>query len=320
MKSRQINHIAALFALSLGLVLIGRQAVWAGPSPASEGVDPTPISSCGTLSGNNTIYQLTQNINTSSTGNCIVLGGSDNTLDLQGFNITFTGAAGASKGAGLFIESTANEDVVEGSNSTISGFQEGVLDEGANTVGDDINCGPNTVGLELAGSDSTEIWTNFSADSNTAQGVYLKSCGDECTISDFDASNNGADGVLITGSEGPRVSIFQATQNGGDGVHVGCSSSKCSGGNNSEVKVGDAPIGFAGGAALTGNAGDGLFLDKSESTAQDQIFLTFASGNGGIDLHDANNTCGDNHWVHNQFGTAEAGTTPNPSCIPNVPF
>ncbi len=116
MKSRQINHIAALFALSLGLVLIGRQAVWAGPSPASEGVDPTPISSCGTLSGNNTIYQLTQNINTSSTGNCIVLGGSDNTLDLQGFNITFTGAAGASKGAGLFIESTANEDVVEGSN------------------------------------------------------------------------------------------------------------------------------------------------------------------------------------------------------------
>ena len=182
MKSRQINHIAALFALSLGLVLTGPQAVWAGHSSASEGVDPTPVTSCGTLSGSNTIYLLTQNINTSSTGNCIVLGGHDNTLDLQGFNITFVGAAGASKGAGLFIESSANEDVVEGFNSTISGFEEGVLDEGANTAGDGINVEENKVGLEMAGSDSTEIWTNFSADDNTDQGVYLNSCGDECGI------------------------------------------------------------------------------------------------------------------------------------------
>lgn len=318
MKSRQINHIAAFFALSLGLVLTGPQAVWAGHSSASEGVDPTSVTSCGTLSGSNTIYLLTQNINTSSTGNCIVLGGHDNTLDLQGFNITFVGAAGASKGAGLFIESSANEDVVEGFNSTISGFEEGVLDEGANTAGDGINVEENNVGLEMAGSDSTEIWTNFSADSNTAQGVYLKSCGDECTISDFDASNNGADGVLITGSEGPRISVFTAFDNGGDGVHVGCPSGGC--GSNSEVKIGDAPIGITTTPAISGNKGDGVFLDASESSTIDQVYVINSTGNTGFDLHDATSTCGDNHWVHNNFGTSKAGTVTSPACIPLNPF
>ncbi len=315
MKSKWTTLIAAFFGLSVGLVLMGSQVAWAKVArPFVGAVDPTNVSGCTTLSGNGTIYLLTQNITTTGTGNCIVVSGHDDTLDLQGFNIT--GPGDSSNGDGIRI--TGSENVIEGFNGTISGFAVGVYDVGANTAGDGINVESNTVGLEMAGSgEATEIWTNFSADGNSEQGVYLKSCGDECSISDFDASNNGADGLLITGSEGPRISIFTALDNGGDGVHVGCTSG-C--GSNSEVKVGDAPIGITTTPAISGNAGDGVFLDASESSNQDQVYVMNSTGNGGIDLHDASSTCGNNHWVHNNFGTSKAGSVTSPSCIPLSPF
>jgi|SRR5208282_1833119 len=309
----------SIFALTVGLVFTGSQAAWAKkPHASANAVDPTSVTACGTLSANNTIYQLTQNISTAATGNCIVLSGHNDTLNLFGYSITFTGTAGTSTGAGLDV--TGDTNVIEGFNATISGFAEGVLDSADNTVGDNINLISNGIGLELVSGGSTQMWTNFSADSNTAQGVYLKSCSDECGVSDFDASDNGGDGVLITGSATARVNVFTAFDNGGAGVHVGCTSG-C--GANSSVEVGDAPIGITTTPAISGNKGDGIFLDASESTRADQVFLIKASGNGvtsGYDLHDASATCGSNHWVGNDYGTANANGVSDPACIPLTTF
>jgi len=305
-------------ALIGALLLTGPQSASAKTSHSSPNVvDPTSITGCGTLSSDNTIYALANNITTTGTGNCIVLSGASQTLDLAGHDITFAGTAGTSTGAGLLITNEASEDVVEGDNSTITGFKEGVLDQGLDTAGDDINLISNGIGLELNGGGffgGTDIWTNFAAESNTAQGVYLKSCGDECTIWDFFSASNGGDGVLITDSAGARVSVFSSVENGGAGVHVGCSGS-C--GCNSAIKIGDAPTAGAGSPAITLNAGDGILLDASESGNADQVYLVKASGNTGIDLHDASYTCSNNHWVHNQYGTSKAGSTSDPACIPN---
>jgi hypothetical protein len=312
------------FGLAAGLLLTGPQAAWARTKKLHSfaPVDPTLISGCGTLGASNTIYVLTNPITTTGTGDCIVLSGNNDTLDLADNDITFTGTPGTSAGAGVMI--TGGTDVVEGDNSTITGFAEGVVDNGANTVGDDINLISDGIGLQLSGGGffgGTEMWTNFAAIGNTTSGVFLKSCGDECAISDFFSSNNGGDGVLITGSAGPRVSIFSSVNNGGAGVHVGCPS--CSTANTS-VRIGDAPVGFISGPAITGNGGDGILLDVSESAAQDQVFLTNVrlNGNGSttFDLHDATSTCGGNHWVHNEYDTSEAGGVTNPLCIPNTPI
>jgi hypothetical protein len=310
-----VGASAAGLILSVGLILAGSQAAWAKHHVSSDDITPTSVTGCGTLSGNGQIYLVTQNITQTGIqlGSCIVLSGHDNTLDLQGFNISFTGIF--TLGAGVRV--TGAENVIEGSNGTISGFVEGILDTGGNTAGDGVNVTGNSVGLELAGGgESTEIWTNFSADSNSDQGVFIQNCGDECSVSDFDASGNSEDGVLVTGSTGARISVFTADGNGGDGVHIGSSS----GSGNTESRVWDAPIGFPSGAAVTANLGDGIFLDASESSAQDQVVFNFVEGNSGIDLHDATTTCGNNHWVHNDFGTgtAQAGSTPNPACIPNT--
>src|ERR1019366_7090433 len=115
----------SIFALTVGLVFTGSQAAWAKKPPApANAVDPTSVTACGTLSGNNTIYQLTQNITTASTGNCIVLSGDNDTLNLQGYNITGPGA-GTSTGSGISI--TGSTNVIEGFNTTISGFAVGVM-------------------------------------------------------------------------------------------------------------------------------------------------------------------------------------------------
>ena len=318
----------SFLALTAALVLTGPQAAWAKkPHASANAVDPTDITACGTYSASNTIYLLTANISTTSTGTCITLSGDDTTLALQGFNITYTGV-GTQTGDGILIKSTANEDVIEGGGSEVSGFAVGVLDQGANTAGDDMITVGNGIGLELNGtSTGTEIWTNIDSSSNTAQGIFINRCTDECGVSDFFVSDNGGDGVLVTGSEGPRLSVFSAEGNGGAGVHVGCTStnSNCSGHANSEVKIGDAPEG-AGGPdtpGVTGNAGDGIFLDQSEATVKDQVYLIFAGGNGvssGYDLHDASSTCGNNHWVTNDYDTAQAAGVSNPACIPLTPF
>jgi hypothetical protein len=315
----------SLLALTVVLVLTGPQDAWAKKNHASasaNAVDPTSVTGCGTLSGDNTIYQLTTNITTSSTGNCIVLSGSNDTLNLAGYSITGPGAA-TSTGAGVRV--TGSTNVIEGFNTTISGFAVGVMDRAANTLGDSINMTYNGIGLEVtnggfSGSGTTQMWANFYADYNTAQGLYLYNCADECVATDFDASNNGADGVLITGSADARVNVFTAYDNGGAGVHVGCAFG-C--GTNSTITVVDAPIGVISTPAVTGNKGDGIFLDASESSAQDQVVLVKATGNGvtsGYDLHDATATCGSNHWVSNNFGTADANGVPNPACIPLTSF
>jgi hypothetical protein len=307
---------ASVFALAISLVFT--QAAFAKAKPHS--VHDPAVTACGTLSLSNVIYVVTVDINTASTGNCLVLTGHDASLDLNGHNIAFTGPAGTSVGAGVKV--TGDFDVVDGFDGTVSGFAVGVLDQANNTVGDAINMMGNGIGLELSGG--TDIWTNFFASSNTAQGVYVNSCSDECTISDFQSDTNGGDGVLITGSDGARASVFEVAGNGGNGVHVGCSSSSCGGGesSNSEVRIGDAPVGFEtpGEGGVDGNALDGVLLDKSEGSNRDQVFLVKSLHNTGIDLHDVTTTCGNNHWFHDNYSTAKAGATVNPACIPNVPF
>src|ERR1700730_4616776 len=65
----------ALFALTLGVAVTASGVAWASPHKAL--VDPTSFSTCGTLSASNTIYVLTANIVTASTGNCITLSGNN---------------------------------------------------------------------------------------------------------------------------------------------------------------------------------------------------------------------------------------------------
>src|ERR1700685_203183 len=76
-----------LFAFIVGVGLAASGAAWAKARKA-EAVDPTSVTACGTLSASNTIYLVTTNLVQTGSGNCIVLTGNYDTLDLQTNNIT----------------------------------------------------------------------------------------------------------------------------------------------------------------------------------------------------------------------------------------
>jgi hypothetical protein len=314
-----IRPLMALAVLALGLGIsatawarVARNALVLGP-------DPTAVTACGTLSGNSVIYQVKNNIATSSTGNCIVLSGNNSALDLHGFTITGPGLL--SLGSGILV--TGANDVVEGFNGFVTGFLVGVTDSGSNNNGDDINMTANGTGLVMSGT--TSKWANLSVDSSTSNGILLNGCADECLVTDAFVHDNGGHGILVksrsggdgsTGSDGATVDVFVSNDNGGDGVHVGCLAGVC--GPSNAVSVLD---GFAGPAFGSGdpNSGRGVVIDSSEASSKEVISTVTATGNT-IDLFDASSGCGTgNLWFDNTAGSSQAGLTPNPTCIPIAP-
>ncbi len=306
---------AAVFALATP------NPAWAKRrKPAASGPDPTSVSACGTLSGNNVIYQVTADITTASTGTCITLSGNNSAFDLHGF--TITGPGGSSNGSGIWVKGNLN--VIEGLNGLVTGFKYGVTDTGNGTVGDDINLTDNGTGLFTSSTQSTR-WTNMEVAGNTSNGIYLYDCDDGCSITDFFAHDNGLDGVLVVDSENAKLDLFTATSNGGDGVHIGA---PCTSGygckRNSGVVVADGFAGIADMADPLGpNIGSGVVLDLSEAASQDKVTVIRATGNM-IDLFDETTNCGSNPfnlWFNNEYDTSKAGSTLSPTCIlPSIPL
>jgi hypothetical protein len=311
----------ALLACAVVVALATPNRAWAKkPKVAASGPDPTSVSACGTLSGNNVIYQVTGDITTAITGTCLTLSGSNSALDLHGF--TITGPGGSSTGSGIKV--TGNYDLVEGLNGLVTGFKFGVTDSGTGTVGDDINLSENDTGLFTSNS-HFDRWTNMELAGNTSNGIYLFDCDDGCSMTDFFTHDNGLNGVLVVDSNYAKLDLFTSTSNGGDGVHVGLPCTTGAGCKHDlGIVVTDGHSGIFGAADPLGpNAGFGVVLDLSEAKAQDKIAVVQATGNM-IDLFDETANCGSNPfnlWFNNEYDTSKAGATPSPTCIePSIPL
>ncbi len=317
----------ALLAFAVGVALAAPGTAWAKHKhtdavASAVGPDPTAINgpNCPTsnLSGTNTIYYLTGNLSTTSTtANCINLTGDRDALLLNGYTISGPGST-VTSGAGISI--SGDNDVVEGFNAFVTGFRTGISDTGDNTLGDDVNIGAfpplttlgNGTGLLMTGG--TDRWGNFSVAGNAGTGIFLNGCSDECTIFDFATTDNGGDGLLIQEGDQPSASVFIAADNGGNAVHLGGTTSFK---KNTAAFVLDGFLASPNG--VSDNTGNGILLDSSESTSQDQVSTVNATGNGDgsstFDLHDATSTCGNNLWYNNSFDTSRAGSVSSPACI-----
>ncbi|MGB8411340.1 MAG: hypothetical protein WCE23_00790 [Candidatus Binatus sp.] len=302
----------AFLALTAALVLAGPQAAWAKKAHASvNAVDPTAVSACGqSTAASNTIYYLTANLTEASdSASCIVLSGSNSALNLYGYNIT---GPGDTKSTAYGIEITGTHTVVEGFNSVISGFMYGIYDNGTQDFGDDVNVTENVDGLVIGSTNHTHDWSNFAAYSNTANGVWMDGCQDDCFLTDFLAYDNGTNGLLLHDTTGAAVSVFIAADNGTNGVELD--------GTNSGAVVADAyltDLTFIESpyTSISGNTENGIYLASGESN--DQVTTAYADGNGNdtayFDLRDGNASCGSDLWFNNTFTTAEANTTKYPT-------
>jgi len=321
----------ALFVFAIGIALAASGPAWAKPKSAATGPDPTTVIPCTasttTLSANNTVY-VVSSFTTTFTGTCIKLIGNNDLLTFSAGGSTVQGpGATSSSGAGIDIEGT--NDVINGRASNVTGFAIGILDNGSNTLGDNIDVGcfagscatadGNGIGLEMTGG--TVRWNNVGSAYNTGDGIFFNGCGDECGISDFFTADNGGDGLAVRNSGDGMAAVFISIDNTGNGVHLGGTRDKT---GNSEFTVADASTSSTLG--VYNNGSDGVFLDTSEKNAADVVTGIDAESNGGIDLHDATATCGSqghcNLWVSlivGAGGTTQAGTATSPACIPLLP-
>lgn len=316
------KSLAPALLVCAAVIVLAPNSAWARKAHKlkANGPDPTPVSACGTLAGNNVIYQVTADISTAATGTCITLSGSNSAFDLHGF--TISGPGGSSTGSGIAI--TGSHDVVEGINGLVMGFKVGVTDTGTGTAGDDINLSNNGTGLLVSNSRSNR-WANLEATGNSNNGIYVFDCDEFCSISDFFSNTNGANGILVVDSNDVKVDLFITDSNVGDGVHIGLPCSQGPGcKRDTNIRVVDGFSGSVDGMDPFGpNGGSGIVLDQSEAKAQDQVSLVQSSGQM-IDLFDATQNCGSNPfnlWFANDYDTSQAGTTSPATCMePSIPL
>jgi hypothetical protein len=305
--------VPALLACGVVVILAAPKRAWAVPPPTV--VD---VTKCRVLLGDNVIFQVMQNITTSSKSDCLILFGSNSALDLHGYTISGPGSGpGQSSGSGIVV--LGFNDLVEGLNGSVQDFKFGITDTGLSTVGDEVNLDDDGVGLRMQGQ--ADRWTNFEASNSVSNGVLIDKCNDDCSATDFYSHNNGTNGALVLSSRRPKLDLFTTTANTVDGVHIGCSPEQAQAQvdgqtcKNSHVIVVD---GFAGGPMPFGsNGGSGIVLDTSEAISRDQVSLVQATGNT-VDLFDMTANCGDNPynlWFDNLYETSEAGTTSPAACI-----
>ena len=109
--------------------------------------------------------------------------------------------------------------------------------------------------------------SNFDASGNGENGIMIES-GSHNQLTGFAANSNGGDGVLLFDSAHSQLSGFTANSNAGQGVNVGV------------VAMHNQPTAFA----ANSNTGDGVFLSDKADSNEISGFITDSNGLSGVDI------------------------------------
>jgi len=288
----------ALFALA-ALMLV------AAPGSAQP---PQSVSSCTTLNKAG-LYVLDAGsapVSPSVPGDCFVITASKVVFDLNSAMLV-----GLGTGAGIHVMSSATDVLIEGHNSVISGFNEGIEIDGSKNIAENFTVTRNfDAGVLLNRVKQTKL-NNFMASYNGTDGVRI-SKGSYNSIAG--AANPGVDGSVTLEQNGRyglwlfatsynSIGGFTAENNAVAGVYLGCSTafpspcSKNSTSNYNSIFDGDV-IAVNGGSEPYGVAidlGDGNNrVTNISSLGEDLAAVT-------DDLIDQNSDCGTNDWFANSI-------------------
>jgi hypothetical protein len=170
-----------------------------------------PVTACETISTSG-YYILQNNLTQSTNGHCIIIAASDVTLNLAGWNITGPGYT-SSAGAGIFIELSYKNTYIVGNTNfsagpgTISGFGDGVKDDGTDSFIEDMIFTSNYYGILAEGTGSVAM--DFDANSNV-QGIDVNQ-GSNVFVSDFQAESNETYGVYMFKANNVTCTLFNAS-------------------------------------------------------------------------------------------------------------
>jgi Right handed beta helix region len=281
---------------------------------AARAQPPIPLTSCSTKITKTGLYEVNPPGLSSTGGDCLTISASNVILYLNGFPIS-----GAGNGVGVHILSSASNAFVEGHNAVISGFAEGVEIDGSKDLAENFIAESNSDAGVLLNNAKQAKLSNFSADSNGADGVRLYKGSYNTVAGSISASYNARYGIWLYGTSHDSVGGFEVQDNTIAGVYVGCSSTGPSA-NGSECSpkkmLSKYNSLFSGTLAASGPGLQpyGVVIDLGDD------FNRVTNMNGspfetGGDLVDENANCANNDW----FGEEQVFLTVPPSpggCIP----
>jgi hypothetical protein len=262
---------------------------------------PTPVTDCTTIKTPGT-YQLTQAINASASGDCIVIKAGNVILNLHNFNLI--GTTGSL--AGIHVMPKAGNVFIEGDGANITGFTNGVEIEGANNSMEHLAAGGNSAnGVWLHRATGANVARLF-CDNNGIAGLLLDH-SNRCRVIDVEAGSNGQYGMWLMGSSSNFIQLFQLDDNNVE-LYLGCSptgpsGTKCNPGPQSSN---NRIFGGIGGLAIWAPV-FGLAIDLG--SVGNRIIGNDFQNDTSQDLFDNNPNCGTNLWFANRFTKAD------PSCI-----
>lgn len=264
-------QIGSLVATAL-LFAIGVESpfAFAQPVPCS-----TTITDCGCVILSPGQYTLGNPLVSSSPGeDCIDVDSPGVELDLAGFSITgplanpppTPPAPPEVTAVGINFERKASRAILNGGGATVSGFNQGVVIIGYEATANDFSTTANEVGFVLFGTRDSRV-SNFDASGNGENGIMIES-GSHNQLTGFAANSNGGDGVLLFDSAHSQLSGFTANSNAGQGVNVGV------------VAMHNQLTAFA----ANSNTGDGVFLSDKADSNEISGFITDSNGLSGVDI------------------------------------
>src|SRR3989344_1067631 len=276
------------------------------------------VTSCGTLSTANTVYNLTVDIlDNTITNDCIIISAQNITLDCKGYSITstqnYTGVfsnqsnttiknCNVSMGSGSDVEAIGIELTNDANystvfNNTIIGQMSTGISFAQNNNGPEFSLIENNTvninssllnrGIYLRNSNNTIIRGNNAINGNSGTGIYLYLSSNNTLISNTATSNSGTGGIYLYLSSNNTLISNTATSNSSRGIYFLSSSnntliSNTATGNSSVILIWDSSNNTLISNTATSNSGDGISLWQADNNILTNNTATSNSSRGLI--------------------------------------
>ena len=295
---------------------------------------PTPVTTCGQVLSLSGDYELVGNL--TCVGTAILINGDNVRFNLAGFFL-----AGDGTGAGIEVSLVSRVRIRNGtirhfgngirldtsnnvrvSEMVLVGNGDGIqLHDSNNNRISNSQITTNVIGVRIEGSDQNIVSDNTISNNvadpavSVSAGVLVQNASTGNAISSNIVSANGSVGVTLQDSDNNLVennTVSNTTAGGGvpsPGITViGSSSAKIRGntvtGNLFGIEIGPG-LGTATDNVVVGNTtnGNSQGILVQNGATSNTIRMNTATGNGFVDLNDANSGCDANGWANNTFVT-----------------
>ncbi|HEU6449391.1 MAG TPA: right-handed parallel beta-helix repeat-containing protein [Verrucomicrobiae bacterium] len=319
-KNSLLIAVVSLFAFSdIPILAQGALTPPGAPAPTMKSlsqIEPrTPISSLPFIITNSGSFYLTTNLYLGTGENGISISANDVTIDLNGF--TLTGSPAAGSGSGIYVDYIHTNIVVRNGNLEDWGFRgleaeytynsQFVQLRASGNQDDGLDTGIDSTVIQCTAANNVWVGINASAASSVRNCTATDNGNNGISVNAgsvvFGCASTGNGGGISTGT-GCTVSACSAKQNGGDGFSISQSTIvDCTAQGNSYRGIVASDGSTVSRCTARVNTTDGILVGTGCQVKDNTCQLNGHNGTGaGIHVYGNESRIEGNHLVSNDYG------------------